>query len=102
MSECSCRGLYPVPVNADIFALLAQTNYTAVRNTINALEAVLTREYEWNSNSWYTPTALKRAVDELILANSDIKPPPDTCQEPASNINIPPRSGTGSPTELEN
>lgn len=90
MSECSCRGLYPLPENADILAVLTQTNCTAIRSTINALEAVLERENEWNSKSWYTPTALKQAVDELILANSDIQPPPDTCQGPASNIQITP------------
>ncbi|RAO65241.1 uncharacterized protein BHQ10_001253 [Talaromyces amestolkiae] len=90
VSKCSCRGLYPIPENADIFAVLAQTNCVSVRNTINALQAVTERENEWSSKSWYTPTALKLAVDELILANSDIQPPPDTCQGPASVTQIPP------------
>ncbi|KAI9931689.1 hypothetical protein ASPWEDRAFT_37455 [Aspergillus wentii DTO 134E9] len=90
ISECSCRGLFPVPENADILAVLAQTNCTAIRNTINALLAVLERDNEWNSTSLYTPTTLKQAVDELILANSNIQPPPDTCQGPASLTPIPP------------
>ncbi|KAK5789822.1 hypothetical protein VI817_008945 [Penicillium citrinum] len=89
-SKCSCQGLFPIPENADIFAVLAQTNCTSIRKTIKALQAVTERENEWSSESWYTPAALKLAVDELILANSDIQPPPDTCQGPASDTLIPP------------
>ncbi|KAL3479453.1 hypothetical protein BJX99DRAFT_222135 [Aspergillus californicus] len=90
-SSCSCRGLYPLPSAATVDTVLQQTRCTAIQRTLDARDAVLHRQNEWSTSTFYTSTKLSEAVEELILASSDIQPPPTTCQGLGSHVNnIPP------------
>ncbi|KAJ5899993.1 hypothetical protein N7495_004737 [Penicillium taxi] len=51
----------------------------ALHNMADAMQRVIQRPNEWKSDL-FTAAKLQDAVTELILANTDIQPTPETCQ----------------------
>jgi hypothetical protein len=65
-----------------------QTTCTAIHSRLSAMETDLAANDEWHSDLFPAPK-LKAAVRELILANTDTQPAPDTCQGPGTASIIP-------------
>lgn len=60
----------------------------AINGMVSAMETVHHTQDEWHTDLFTAPK-LKAAVDELILANTNIQPRPDTCQGPNTADLIP-------------
>lgn len=85
-AECNCEGTYPVPKGMDI---QAQSECQAVKNTVAVMQKAIAGEKQWNSpKGLFTPEKLQAAVFEVIHANADERPAPQTCQgsDPAALI----------------
>ena len=78
-THCTCTGLYPVPPNVGLEALIQQSGCAAIKRMVHAAEVVNKREDEWNVHHLFTAKKLEAAMLELALANSDQRPPPATC-----------------------
>lgn len=93
-TDCSCNGLYPVPLGATLESLLQHNNCAAVKKMVDMACLVNEKEDEWNPGHIFTAEHLRYAVAELVLSNADEEPIPGSCIGPTtflSDIQAPDR-----------
>lgn len=81
-SDCTCDNTKPKN------STHRQITCGAINGMVSAMETVLYTEEEWHTDLFTAPK-LQAAVEELILAKTDIQPTPDTCQGPTTAHLIP-------------
>lgn len=80
-TDCACNGLFPVPANMNIYKLFFQTKCKAIGNMLDAMQAVISRGgREWNDEDIFSANKLEKAVEEIVLCNTDVQPALTTCQ----------------------
>lgn len=85
-TDCSCKGLYPVPHGASVEQLVQQNECLAVKKMVEMATLVNEKESEWNPRDLFTADHLRDAVAEYILCNSEEQPRPETCLGPMPSL----------------
>lgn len=88
-SNCACDQAQTSQRTESVTITHRQNTCGTIRGMLNAMETVLARQDEWHGTELFTAEKLKRATNELILANTDIQATPDTCQGPGTAATLP-------------
>lgn len=78
-TSCTCDGIYPVPSDATFESIVQQRKCAAVNAMVDMADLLNQKEVEWNPRQLFTSENLRNAMEELVLANADEQPQPDTC-----------------------
>ncbi|KAI1877271.1 uncharacterized protein JN550_001343 [Neoarthrinium moseri] len=77
-TSCTCNGDFPIPKELATEKFLSNSHCLTVQSTLKYLQDVVDRPDEC-APDLYTPEKLRRAVHELLLANSEETNIVDTC-----------------------
>lgn len=88
-SNCNCENSDTLKIKNTRLPQIEGHTCEAIRGMKYSMEKIIAKQNEWHSTGLFTTKKLRLAVDELINANTDIQPTPDTCRGPQTANTIP-------------